>query len=522
LETGESLWQHKSGGEGLADVAFHPQGSEVAFCSWYRGEDSVRGLVAVFNADSGELTWKTDFGVKPIVSVRYNSDGSRLAVGTWDGIIGVWDTAIRSEPHVLDFRDIAAYSAIDEISFNGDGSRIAAASKSGLLRVWNLNSYKIEQDLRRLSSAAFSVVFATDSRLLSGDSDGALAVWDPQTGQLIDRLLGHENRIVSVAVHPGGNEFATASADHTIRFWGLDHLGGLDSPKKSEFVYGFTVSDDGQYLALAGQSPPDITCCLTSSAQPGKTFGGLVGSVNYLDFGPAALLAGGNWKGDVAIWDVQSGREVMRMESTEHGGMQQCAFSSDGRWLAVATNKNQVAIFDASAGKLTKLVMLEKGCWGLDFSRDHRFLAVGDGHGDIHLIATGEWQTSKVLLGHGGLVYGVKFSPDGTLIASGDENGRLTLYDLERGAERFSVVGHSQRIWSVSFCRDGSRLAAGGADRRATIWDVTTGQMVANLAGFDEAVYNVVFAPDSDDLYVNETRHQRRFVVPPILQPANQ
>lgn len=46
LSSGKELWHVNSSGEGLADADWSPDGTQVAFCSWYRKE-GVRGIVSL-------------------------------------------------------------------------------------------------------------------------------------------------------------------------------------------------------------------------------------------------------------------------------------------------------------------------------------------------------------------------------------------------------------------------------------------------------------------------------------------
>lgn len=507
--TSEKVWEKKSGGQGLADVAFHPDGTRIGFCSWYRGPETVLGIVSLWDVSNGEQVWKTDFGVKPIVSIQFSPDGKKFAVGTWDAVVGVWDSASLEKPIELNFNDVANYSAIDDIRFDATGTRLLAATKNGAPRVWNLESGKIENDLRLHTNAVFSVGVATKTnQFLTGGSDGVIGIWDAAKQELIGKRFGHENRIASISVHPHGHRFATTSADKTIRVWSLDSNDSFSDPESSKYVYGTTVSNDGRLLATGGQSPTRITVWDNETRKAIRSLEGMEGSINFLDFGNDYRIVGGNWSNDVFIWDAMSGEKLLTLAKSDFGGTQQCAFSDDGRYVVVSGSKKLAVIWNAVTGEKLHEIPFSKGCWGVAFSQNSEQLAIGDGEGVIHLYKAGDWQHIKSLAGTNSLIYSVKFSPSGEQIAGASENGNLAILNLVTGEKQEIVAAHSQRIWTLDFSRSGERLATGSADLRVKIWDTNSGSNVLTISDYAEPIYNLVFLRDADDLIVNASRAQ--------------
>lgn len=71
-----------------------------------------------------------------------------------------------------------------------------------------------------------------DGRLVAaGSLDTIVRIWDVQTGQLIERLRGHEDSVYSVAFTPDGKGLVSGSLDKTLKYWDLRSvLRARDAP----------------------------------------------------------------------------------------------------------------------------------------------------------------------------------------------------------------------------------------------------------------------------------------------------
>ena len=70
-----------------------------------------------------------------------------------------------------------------------------------------------------------SVAISPDGRLVAaGSLDTIVRLWDVQTGQLIERLVGHKDSVYSVAFTPDGKGLVSGSLDQTLKHWDLGPL----------------------------------------------------------------------------------------------------------------------------------------------------------------------------------------------------------------------------------------------------------------------------------------------------------
>lgn len=372
IASGKQSWSKASGGEGLADVAFHPNGKQLLFCSWYRGSKTVLGIVSTWDVVSGDQVWKTEFGVKPIVAARYSPNGDRFAVGTWDAQIGIWPTDSPEQPQILDFADRSQYSAIHDIAFSPDGKLLAAATKNGTPRIWTLDGSQPPIDLYGHNNAVFCVSFSPDGkRVLSGGSDGVISVWDIAQRNKTYRFYGHTNRVGSLAIDSRNQKVYSVSADQTLRSWDLDASESFFSTTASKYPYGIVVMDQGKMLVSGGLSDSIVSVWDTDNKELVLEYPGTDGGVNYLDDNGSEWVVGGNWSGELIVWEYKTGIVVRKFGSKETGGIQQCVLSNDSRWVVTATNKKQAVVWDVHSGELKKTIPFEVGCGALDLSSDN-------------------------------------------------------------------------------------------------------------------------------------------------------
>ena len=66
------------------------------------------------------------------------------------------------------------------------------------------------------------VAFSPDSRrILSGDADGTMRLWDLHTKKLLRRFEGHGPMVNSVSFTAAGRQALSGGSDKTLRLWTL-------------------------------------------------------------------------------------------------------------------------------------------------------------------------------------------------------------------------------------------------------------------------------------------------------------
>ena len=120
-------------------------------------------------------------GVPPVKSVAISPDGRRIASGSRDFRVRVWDADTGAQLQELKVGD--RYPAW-AVAFSPNGKWIATGSGQRVLQIWDANTgEKIGAPMNH-SEAVHSLAFSADSqRIVTGSDDGAVRVWQAATGQ---------------------------------------------------------------------------------------------------------------------------------------------------------------------------------------------------------------------------------------------------------------------------------------------------------------------------------------------------
>src|SRR5262249_38689640 len=112
------------------------------------------------------------------LSVAFSPDGRRLASGSADGSIKVWDA--QTGQAILSFPGHAVL--VVSVAFSPDGRRLASASQDGSVKVWDAQTGQ-EILSKKANGNGSSVAFSPDGKLLAWGVGSAISILDAQTGQ---------------------------------------------------------------------------------------------------------------------------------------------------------------------------------------------------------------------------------------------------------------------------------------------------------------------------------------------------
>jgi len=176
-----------------------------------------------------------------------------------------------------------------------------------------------------------------------------------------------------------------------------------------------------------------------------------------------------------------------------------CAYSPDGTSLAASLDNGVINIYSTSNWEQTRTLAGHKGMVrGIMFSPDgYRFVSGGD-DSTVRLWTIESESCIHTLTGDWGEVNSVAYSPQRDTIASASDDRRIRVWDVETGECRLILIGHTSYVVSIIYSPNGHQVASGSWDETIRIWDVETEKCLHTLRGHSNWVYGVTYSPQGD------------------------
>jgi eukaryotic-like serine/threonine-protein kinase len=320
-------------------------------------------------------------------------------------------------------------------------------------------------DTAQLNCVAFS---PDGERLASAGGDGTVKVRDSRTGAVLQTLNANTEVVNSVTFHPDGSHLASAGTDRKVKVWDLTTAEAVFTcPGSGDTISGraYTVafSPDGRRLAAGSEG--EVNVWDWRNRQLLHTLPGHEKRPISVAFSPDRWLqASGSWRGDVMIWDAETGGQPLHTLAGHRRPICALAFSPNSRRLVSASFDSRLIVWDATTG-----------------------------------------QREDTLRGHDGRVLGVAFSPDGLRLASVGDDKTVRVWDVAPGREVLSLCEHADMRQSVAVSPDGRRVASAGRDATIRLWDATPlqgneGQEVLTFSEHAGGVKSIAISLDGQSI----------------------
>ena len=285
----------------VTSVAFSPNGQKLASGSW---DDTIR----LWNPRTAEHLRTLIGHTNDVTSVAFHPAGTWLASGSLDTMIGVWEVTHGETESWFYFGKGGFVTSVAYLSTGGQ--RLAWGSEDNVVRVtfrgngfpdWGANFINVEH-----THDVSCVDYSPDGRTLaSGSWDNTIILWNSPDDYLVT-LTGHTDFVASVAFSPNGKTLASGSWDNTIRLWDVasrESIAILEG--HTDRVLAVAFSPDGRTLASGSD---DQICRLwdVATEQQRDTLLGHTSGVTAVAFSPdrRTLASAGGWDNTVRLWDL--------------------------------------------------------------------------------------------------------------------------------------------------------------------------------------------------------------------------
>ena len=264
------------------------------------------------------------------------------------------------------------------------------------------------------TAAVNAVAYLGNGRVVSGGDDYTVRYWDSAADN--PSLLGtHQAKVIQLAVSPDGTRVASASWDRSARIWSLDGAPSVVIEGHANTVNDVAFSPDGTQLYTASSD------------------------------------------GTIRIWNAATGAFVQRI--VEHGfGINKIVLATDGSWLAYGAVDGGTRVVRLPDGKVIgDFTADRRPVLALSYSPATKRIAVGDAHGYIMLIDTGNWRIADDFQATlSGPIWALQFAPDGQNIHAGGLDNAMYSWPIA-ALDRGTAMADTQR----SFLKNPAEMSNG-------------------------------------------------------------
>ena len=426
--------------------------------------NTVAWLIELASIESSAVSEDAGFPLKAIVA---GPKGRRLIFGDEAGNVGLHDLTNGKLVQSL----AAHEDLVSEVVFDPDGRWVASAGADRFVNIHQsdlpadstapLPNLKTSHRLEANGAIQALEVSSDGQLLVTGDEDGGLFVWDPDTGRKLADLRGHRGAITDAAFSGDGQRLISICDDRSIRVW--QHQGSgrfkllITIPKTEDVPVRATLSQDGNLVAVVGMDDIVRLWDVRKEATVQRLFGHQNTVTDIEFFNEDRMLITSSLDRTVRIWEIESGITARVLEGHETGITD---ITIAGNLLYTASNDHTVRTWELRAERRRGMVS----------------------ELDLHPRRPNS----------------VAIAPGNDLLAIGFASGELSLHALPSTELLWTRHAHDTNITRMAFDHTGQRLATASFDTELKLWQVSprTNSLIRTYTQHANVINDVVFSPD--------------------------
>jgi WD40 repeat protein/Flp pilus assembly protein TadD/energy-coupling factor transporter ATP-binding protein EcfA2 len=327
---------------GAVNGRFSPDGKQLLLHSNGNRSDGNDSMAKIWDLESGRLVHSLRH-ISGVNGAWFSPDGKRLVTGSSDEVMRIWD--LETGRVQLEFDAVTPLTG----DFNAQGNRIVLTTAQGAVGVWDVESGFPVYGPSPVSG--WGDFMPDGRRVLVTGRDGVLRLIDTDTGDVKTLPDRHNGFIGGTQMSPKGTHFVTSSFMDSTRVWDIATGKSIWKTETPAPYLACAFHPDGELIAVchAGYQNWQLGQVEVWNWRTGKRAvesfqceGQIFGSA--LQFSPdGRFLAGGTVNGLLSLWDVSTGKRILRVKQYARQ-IDQVQFAPDGRLLLTASRDGTAKI----------------------------------------------------------------------------------------------------------------------------------------------------------------------------------
>jgi WD40 repeat protein len=299
---------------------------------------------------------------------------------------------------------------VNSVTWSPDGTRVASGSSDWTVRVWDVPSGRNVATLTGFEGGVNVVAWSPDGRYVatgSADPHYPLPIWDAMYWQPVFRsdplqgtgLLGDINSLSwapdgkALAVGVDGMTRASAPAGSWIKVYDADSWKNSSTLAYPDGVLAVTWSLDSKQLAFGTSVSPGTLASKVVAWSPfgpqGATQTPIILAVQYdlittFTWSPDGAHIATDSGGDVKVWDIPNKRNTMTL-SGNSDTVASVAWSPAGNYIAAGSWDRTVKVWDVNTGRTVATFRHGDLVNSVAWSPNGEFLAVGSADHNVYI-----------------------------------------------------------------------------------------------------------------------------------------
>ncbi|KOB68069.1 putative guanine nucleotide-binding protein beta 5 [Operophtera brumata] len=223
------------------------------------------GKVTVWDAYAG--TKESTFSMPStwVMACAYAPSGGMVAAGGLDNKVTVFALPAGEEERAARKRTVATHTSyMSSCLFPNTDRQLLTGSGDGTCALWDVESGQLLQSFQAHAADVLALDLApsdTGDTFVSGACDRAALVWDMRTGRAVQAFDAHDSDVNSVKFHPSGDSLATGSDDSACRLFDLRADREVARYAKESVLFAVTSVDWSVSGRLLFAGYGDYTLC---------------------------------------------------------------------------------------------------------------------------------------------------------------------------------------------------------------------------------------------------------------------